>query len=41
MQRLRRTRGGIENASKRAIRLSGKFLPWRVVTITTAGRIKE
>ena len=33
--------GGIENAAKRAIHNSGKFLPWQVVTITTDGRIKE
>ena len=33
--------GGIENAAKRAIQASGKFLPWQVVTITTDGRIQE
>ena len=33
--------GGIENAAKRAIQASGKFLPWQVVTITTDGRIRE
>ena len=33
--------GGLENAAKRAIQASGKFLPWQVVTITTDGRIKE
>jgi len=33
--------GGIENAAKRAIQASGKFLPWRVVTVTTDGRIRE
>ena len=33
--------GGIENAAKRAIQNSGKFLPRQVVTITTDGRIKE
>jgi len=33
--------GGIENAAKRAIQASGKFLPWRVVTVTTDGKIKE
>ena len=33
--------GGIENAAKRAIQASGKFLPWQVVTVTTDGRIKE
>ena len=33
--------GGIENAAKRAIQASGKFLPWQVVTITTDGRMKD
>lgn len=33
--------GGIENAVKRALQASGKFLPWRVVTISTDGRILE
>ena len=33
--------GGIENAAKRALQASGKFIPWQVVTITTDGRIKE
>ena len=32
--------GGIENAAKRAMQQSGKFLPWQVVTITLDGRIK-
>ncbi|MBQ7783386.1 MAG: 4Fe-4S binding protein [Oscillospiraceae bacterium] len=31
--------GGIENAVKRALQSSGKFIPWRVVTISTDGRI--
>ncbi len=31
--------GGIENAAKRALQASGKFIPWRVVTISTDGRI--
>lgn len=31
--------GGIENAAKRALQASGKFLPWQVVTISTDGRI--
>ena len=31
--------GGIENAVKRALQASGKFIPWRVVTISTDGRI--
>ena len=33
--------GGIENAAKRAIQESGKFLPWQVVTISTDGRILD
>lgn len=33
--------GGIENAVKRALQASGKFLPWRVVTISTDGRIVD
>ena len=33
--------GGIENAVKRALMASGKFLPWRVVTVTTGGKIVE
>ena len=33
--------GGIENAAKRAIQDSGKFLPWQVVTISTDGRILD
>ena len=31
--------GGIENAVKNALRASGKFIPWRVVTISTNGHI--
>ncbi len=31
--------GGIENAVKRALQASGKFIPWQVVTISTDGRI--
>lgn len=31
--------GGIENAVKTALQRSGKFIPWRVVTISTDGRI--
>ena len=31
--------GGIENAVKNALQASGKFIPWRVVTISTDGRI--
>mgnify|MGYP001217424268 CR=1 FL=1 len=33
--------GGIENAAKRALQNSGKFIPWQIVTITTDGQIKE
>lgn len=33
--------GGIENAVKRALMASGKFIPWQVVTISTDGRILE
>ena len=31
--------GGIEHAAKRALQESGKFIPWRVVTVTTDGKI--
>lgn len=31
--------GGIENAVKRALQMSGKFIPWRVVVISADGRI--
>ena len=33
--------GGIENAVKNALMASGKFIPWRVVTISTDGNIIE
>ena len=33
--------GGIENAVKRALMASGKFIPWRIVTISTDGRILD
>ncbi len=33
--------GGIVNAVKRALQASGKFIPWRVVTISTDGRILD
>ncbi len=33
--------GGIENAVRRALQASGKFIPWQVVTITTDGKILE
>ena len=31
--------GGIEYAAKEAIKQSGKFLPWQVVTISIDGKI--
>lgn len=33
--------GGIENAVKNALKASGRFIPWRVVTISTDGNILE
>ena len=33
--------GGLEQAAKRALQASGKFLPWQVVTISTDGRILD
>lgn len=33
--------GGIEYAVKEALQASGKFIPWRVVTISTDGRILD
>lgn len=33
--------GGIEYAAKRALQSSGKFIPWRVVTISTDGKILD
>ncbi|MBP3304348.1 MAG: 4Fe-4S binding protein [Oscillospiraceae bacterium] len=33
--------GGIENAVKNALRGSGKFIPWNVVTISTDGQILD
>ena len=33
--------GGIEHAVKNALQASGKFIPWRVVTISTDGRILD
>ncbi|MGN0686558.1 MAG: ATP-binding protein [Oscillospiraceae bacterium] len=33
--------GGIENAVKTALKASGKFIPWRVVIVSTDGRILE
>ena len=32
---------GIENAVKRALKASGKFIPWQIVTISTDGKILE
>ena len=33
--------GGIENAVKRALQQSGKFIPWQVVTVSTDGKILD
>lgn len=33
--------GGLENAVKRALQGSGKFIPWQVVTISTKGEILD
>ena len=33
--------GGLENAVKRALQESGKFIPWNVVTITTDGQLLD
>ncbi|MBQ8515333.1 MAG: 4Fe-4S binding protein [Ruminococcus sp.] len=33
--------GGLENAAKRALQASGKFIPWQVVTISTDGKVIE
>ena len=33
--------GGIEQAAKKALQASGKFLPWQVVTLSIDGRILE
>lgn len=33
--------GGIENAVKNALKASGKFIPWSVVTVSTDGNIVE
>ncbi len=33
--------GGLENAVKRALMASGKFIPWQVVTISTDGKVLE
>ena len=33
--------GGIEYAVKQALQASGKFIPWRIITISTDGRILD
>ena len=33
--------GGLEAAVKSALRASGKFIPWQVVTIAVDGRILD
>ena len=33
--------GGLENAAKTALKNSGKFIPWQVVTISTDGKILD
>ena len=33
--------GGIENAAKRVLQASGKFIPWQVVVVSTDGRILD
>ena len=33
--------GGIENAVKAALKASGKFIPWQVITVSTDGRILD
>lgn len=33
--------GGIENAARRALQASGKFIPWQVVTISSEGKIVD
>ena len=33
--------GGLENAAVNALKASGKFIPWQVVTFTIDGNIKE
>lgn len=33
--------GGLETAAKKALRQSGKFIPWQVVTVTVDGRLRE
>lgn len=33
--------GGLETAAKKALQQSGKFIPWKVVTVTVDGRLRE
>ena len=33
--------GGLEQAAIAALKNSGKFIPWQVVTVTVDGRLKE
>ena len=33
--------GGLQRAAENALKASGKFIPWQVVTISTDGRILE
>ena len=33
--------GGLERAAITALKISGKFIPWQVVTVTLDGRLKE
>lgn len=33
--------GGLENAARNAIKASGKFIPWQVITISTDGKILD
>ena len=32
---------GIENAVKRALMASGKFIPWQIVTVSTDGKVLD
>lgn len=33
--------GGLENAAKQAIKNSGKFIPWQIITLSTEGEIVQ
>ena len=33
--------GGLEMAAKKALQVSGKFIPWQVVTISIDGKILD